>query len=367
MPDQHLDRQAALHLEGGIDALARPFQHGGRNVGGRRSRPASPPAWENVLQHHGQRIGLLAGRAGGAPDPQGCVCAARRSIRPGRTVLRKASKGWLSRKNDVSLVVMASTTRSPISASLRLRAASRRPARRRPASLCSRTMGDSRVSSRYVLSGVMIRPERSLSRRRDKGEIGAVHARGSLETARPDAGDPGQRQHGGAEAGIGDGARHAPDHAGGFVLGDDRRAGRGDVARAVAAVAAHAGQHHGAAVRRRKAGRRCGTADRRTGGRNSPAALWDSRAIRLCRSRASSKMKVAGRQIDACRAGSSMPCTASAHGRPLARADMLCQHGGEGRRHVLGDHDRALSTDARQSARAGSAAPAVRRSNCRWR
>ena len=112
MPDQHLDRHAALHFEGGIDAFAGAIQHAGRNVGGDDLDFPGCPGSGN-----GPSRSWRASRAPGRWNRPRSRCArlraaARRSIRPGMTDLRSVSKGWLSRKKEVSLVVMASTTLS---------------------------------------------------------------------------------------------------------------------------------------------------------------------------------------------------------------------------------------------------------------
>ena len=70
--------------------------------------------------------------------------------------------------------------------------------------------------------------------------------------------------------GLGDGARHAPDNAGGFVLHDHTAAGGDDAARAIAAIMAHAGQHHG---KQAVAEDGCGTVEERVGSRAAEVDL----------------------------------------------------------------------------------------------
>ena len=67
--DQQLDRQTALHLELAVDAGPRFLQHLLRQVGGKDFDPPAGQRGSHFLQAHRQRIGLLPGRAGGAPDP----------------------------------------------------------------------------------------------------------------------------------------------------------------------------------------------------------------------------------------------------------------------------------------------------------
>src|SRR5262249_22552105 len=66
--DQQLDRQAALHFETAVEAGLGLFQRLGRNVGGEDFDAPAGEAAVKLLEVHGKRIGLLAGRGGGAPD-----------------------------------------------------------------------------------------------------------------------------------------------------------------------------------------------------------------------------------------------------------------------------------------------------------
>src|SRR5215218_1498511 len=69
--DQHLNWQAALNLELTVDPRLRLLDHFLRNI---RREDLNPPAGQrgaHLLQANRQRIRLLAGRTGGAPDPYG--------------------------------------------------------------------------------------------------------------------------------------------------------------------------------------------------------------------------------------------------------------------------------------------------------
>jgi hypothetical protein len=67
---EQLDRQTALDLELAVDAGLRLLQHLLRQIGREDFDPPSAKRRAHFLQTHGERIGLLAGRAGRAPDPQ---------------------------------------------------------------------------------------------------------------------------------------------------------------------------------------------------------------------------------------------------------------------------------------------------------
>src|SRR5215210_493906 len=75
--EEKRDRQAALDLELAVESAPRPLEHLAGDVGrDDLDRPAEK-ARRRLAQDHGQRIGLLAGRGGGAPDAQ----PARRRLR----------------------------------------------------------------------------------------------------------------------------------------------------------------------------------------------------------------------------------------------------------------------------------------------
>ena len=77
MADQHPDRQAALHLELGVEAGLGLLQGPGRQVGGDDLELELGEARDVLLHHHGQGIGLLTGGAAGAPHPHLAVAAGR--------------------------------------------------------------------------------------------------------------------------------------------------------------------------------------------------------------------------------------------------------------------------------------------------
>ncbi len=75
--DQELYRQAALHLELAEQPGAGFFQHGTRQVGGDDLGAPAGELFAHLLQHHRDRIGLLPGRTGRAPDAQRFAAGAR--------------------------------------------------------------------------------------------------------------------------------------------------------------------------------------------------------------------------------------------------------------------------------------------------
>ena len=75
---QQLDRQAALHLELAVDAGPGLVEHLVREVGADDLDPPADQLVGHLLQHDGERIGLLAGGGGGAPDAQAALLGARR-------------------------------------------------------------------------------------------------------------------------------------------------------------------------------------------------------------------------------------------------------------------------------------------------
>ena len=79
--DQHLDRQAALHFELAVDALPRLLQHLVGKVGGDHIDAPSGDVALHLFQQHRQRVRLLAGRGGRAPDPNGARASPRRGQR----------------------------------------------------------------------------------------------------------------------------------------------------------------------------------------------------------------------------------------------------------------------------------------------
>ena len=75
--DQHLNRKAALHLELAVDAGLRLLEHFLGQVGRDDFDAPSGKRRAHFLQAHRERIRLLAGRAGGAPDPDALAARAR--------------------------------------------------------------------------------------------------------------------------------------------------------------------------------------------------------------------------------------------------------------------------------------------------
>src|SRR5262245_22889336 len=186
----------------------------------------------------------------------------RRLIKSGSTTFRKASKGWWSRKNELSVVTKASTicrcnplsgwprnwaSSSPIEVNFRCR-----------------RRGASRVSTRYCLPSSRAMALCSRSRRRTSSKswsvmkstpAAATAARLSLRRSPrlPDATEnlvahQGDWQHPVGQPRTGDVTGHAPDDGGGLVLGQDLSAGFVDRFAAAQAVLTHPGQDHSQGV-----------------------------------------------------------------------------------------------------------------------
>ena len=79
--DQHRDRQPALHFELAVDARLRLLQHLGREVGGDNVDAPARDGVAHLPEADRERIRLLAGRGGGAPDADTPLRRARRQQR----------------------------------------------------------------------------------------------------------------------------------------------------------------------------------------------------------------------------------------------------------------------------------------------
>ena len=222
-----------------------------------------------ILQGHGQRIGLLSGRTGRAPDPQGARGGAAldqagqhglaQACRRDGCRERTRSRWWSSRPPRGRVSVSAAGWRSTsISAARSLRPMlAHHAGKARFQQIC--------LVRRDDQTGALF------SRRRDEGEIIAGHAAAPWKRLARCPAIMGRGRMAEQMPALATAPGHAPDHAGRFVLGDDRRAGRRHArarrcSRRCPCRSAPRRRH-----RRRKAGPRCGTGDRPTGGRNSPA------------------------------------------------------------------------------------------------
>src|SRR5262245_15015880 len=77
MLDQQLDRQPALHLELAVKTGFGLLQHLGGEISGQNVDAPAGKARAHVLEHHGQRIRLLAARGRRAPDAHALLHRAR--------------------------------------------------------------------------------------------------------------------------------------------------------------------------------------------------------------------------------------------------------------------------------------------------
>src|SRR5262249_58522909 len=75
--DQELNRQPALNLELAVDPGLRLLQHGAGQIGG--DNLDAPPGERvfQLLERHGERIGLLSAGGSGRPDANAARGAAR--------------------------------------------------------------------------------------------------------------------------------------------------------------------------------------------------------------------------------------------------------------------------------------------------
>ena len=278
IPHQHLHGQAALHLELGVEPIARAGELVARDVGADDLDLAARQASPGTPRGSSPANRLPAPRR---RPPTRCAAACRAAGRragAAAPACGRAANGLSSRKKKLSLVVIASTT-SRASAVVARTCAAGPPAgsrSRKPVALQDRrepglqqiqlVRADHQPGSRF-------QQRRRASRMPARAGRHARAARSSSSSLRRDLR---QRQHRVAQPGLGDGARHAPDHAGRLVLGDGAAAGRDDPPRALQPVAAHAGQHRHQHAARRRRRRRCAASDRPTGGRNSPAGPWSA-------------------------------------------------------------------------------------------
>ena len=155
------------------------------------------------------------------------VRAARRAASSaGMIVMRKCSNGVLSRKNNDSLVIIASTTAVISAASgAAFSAATSSPRLAKPA---LRATGKQPAFDQILLVGRQHEArallEASCAENRNPAASRAV----SREQPDDFRCDFVERQHGRTQAGLRDGARHAPHHAGRFILRDHAAAGGND-------------------------------------------------------------------------------------------------------------------------------------------
>ena len=271
----------------------------------------------------------------------------RAASRAGMTVEVSAVNGSPSRNHDVSFVVSASTMR-PHAVGVGPGAHRLHELRRRRRCPRCRAIGSSRASTRYSLPGWSTIALSLCTSARTQSKLVAVSVIGLLRQTwrRPGGGDAGQvagdglgdavqRQDLVGEAGLADGAGHAPDDRGGLVLDDHGAAGGADLAGAVAAVGAHAGQDDG------QDGAVVGGDDRaeqRVDGRAAEVlrrALVEA-GVQAPRAVADDQVVVAGGEVDG--AGQQRAAVGGLDDAQRAEpVEPLGELAGEDRRHVLDD------------------------------
>ena len=106
---QQRRRQTAVHLDLVVAARAALRQHLPGEVAGQKGDLPPRQLREMLAQQQGKAVRLLPGGAGGTPDVQAALVLAAPN-QSGITDLRRASNGEWSRKNEVSVVTIASTT-----------------------------------------------------------------------------------------------------------------------------------------------------------------------------------------------------------------------------------------------------------------
>ena len=268
----------------------------------------------------------------------------------GITVEVSAVNGSPSRNHDVSFVVRASTMRRLLSGSGRVRTDSTNE--ETSAMPICRAIGSSRASTRYSLPGWSTIALSLWTSARTQSKLVAVRVIGIPRTsvaavraaATPDEvpvdglGDAVERQDLVGEAGLADRAGHAPDDGAGLVLDHDGAAGGADLAGAVAAVGAHAGEDDG------QDGAVVGGHDRaeeRVDGRAAEVLrrALVQRGVRAARAAADHQVVVAGGEVDG--AGQQRRAVDGLDDAQRAEpVEALGELAGEDRRHVLDEEDR---------------------------
>ncbi len=289
----------------------------------------------HLLQDHGERIGLLAGRRGRAPDAEAPLPGARRHQRRNDRVAEMIERDLVAEEERLV-------------GRHRLDHVDDQRARWRPLSFCTSSPSDARPALRASGSQPAFDQILLVGRQHEAGallqelaEIVVVERRHDLSplNSRTIFGAICiERQHRRADARIRRGARHAPDDAGRLVLRDHAAAGSGDILRAVHSVRAHAGEDHGQDRAAPDLG--CRGEQRVDGGPaeidERPVVQRDRRCAVAPRDR---HVAAAGREID--RAGRDrLAVDRLMAGAPARAREMLGENGREGRRHVLGDEDR---------------------------
>ena len=320
VPHEHRRGQPAVDLElaepagpGALDHLAGEVGGGDRDPA-RRRWAARPRAASRSCTAPGRWSRPPTRSAAARPGPRAASSA-------GSTVEVSAVNGSPSRNHEVSLVVSASTIRRVLSGSGRAAHRRRRASRRRAGRACGRSAAAGPRPGTPCPAARTIALSRCTSSR-TQSKLVAVRVIGHPRRAAPAAaragqvpldglGDPVQRQDLVGEAGLGDRAGHAPDDRGRLVLHEHGAAGVADLAGAVAAVGAHAGEDDGRARRRRRRRRPSGTAGRRPGRQKFSGGPWVS-AVRTGRRGRRGRAGGGRRGRGApCRARSGLPSAAS--------------------------------------------------------
>ena len=180
----------------------------------------------------------------------------------------------MSRKNEVSVVTIASTTSVSQAAVVAPAEPCRSTARCSPKP-CRWASGESRDLTRYSLPGSSTRAHCSRSNLATKAKSAAetvVSATAASHSAHDLSGHHRERQHSVGQSGAHDETRHAPHDAGGFVLRENLSSGG---ANRLAAAQARPAPCPSAPPRgncRRRRSRPTGTAGQPRGGRRSRAA-----------------------------------------------------------------------------------------------
>ena len=343
--DQVLRRQAAVDLELGVRGRPGPLDHRRRDVGADDLRGRRRASREPVEQQHRQRVGLLAAGAGRRPDASARAGPAPDQL--GQQVLRRApGTGGVSRNHEVSFVVMASTT------SVGERASPRRSRATSASTSRSPTVAGERRQpglDEVLLAGLQVDGAALAHELGDEGEVGRGQGhRGHRPPRRPRRDERGSRARGRScgsgrtavgQPGAGDGAGHAPDHAGRLVLGDDLAAGVPDRRRSRARRPGPCRSARRASTRRRRRAaterNRTSTAGRQKFSGGSSVSSRDDRVPRRSHRRGGGRR---GRRAPG-RARAASPSAASATLERRWPSSRCREQPGEDRRHVLDDDD----------------------------
>ena len=332
---QQLHRQSALHLELAVDARLGLLQHFGCQIGRDDLETKTCGRCAHALDQHGQRIRLLARRSGGAPDADALLARAGGKQCRHHGVAEMVERQLVAEEEgfigghgfdhlgDERRRRLAAQPLDQLTQRLHAMAARHR---HQPA------FGEVLLLGSQHQAGALPQQPAQIV------EVLWGHTRSPANRRLSLPAISGNGQHGRAQAGIGHLARHAPDHAGRFVLRHDMTAGSDNGFGSRETVGAHARQHQREHLAAPDFGRRGKQrVDRRFAEIHQRAILnRDHDRVVATRDRhvlaARSEINDAGADFFA--------IDRLAHRTLGNAAKMLGKHSRKRRRHMLGDQDR---------------------------